>query len=254
MTETKRILVRNIGDSTKRDIETLFARFGPLTEIKMPIDRLTRRQAGFAFVTFKTAKHAATATSTLNGTGFQDRTLELTPNAREVSRVGSQRDATTEGTPRRSDQSQGDTKGEISGQRSHNKSMLAETKTAREPGRIFIRNLSHRTAKKDIEALFTRIGQITKTSMAVDRLKRRMRFAFVTFKTAEHATNAISALNGTSLQGWKLHLLPSIAKEPPRVSLQKDPTAGETLRRSGQRPRWTKLRRPKSLVRSSFGT
>ena len=102
MTETKRILVRNIGNSAKRDIETLFARFGPLTEIKMPINRLTKRQVGFAFVTFKMAKHAATATFTLNGKGFQGRTLELTPNAREVSRVGSQRDATTEGLPRRS--------------------------------------------------------------------------------------------------------------------------------------------------------
>ena len=115
MTETKRILVRNIGNSAKRDIETLFARFGPLTEIKMPINRLTKRQVGFAFVTFKMAKHAATATFTLNGTGFQGRTLELTPNAREATRVGSQRDATTEGTLGRSDQSQGDTKGEISG-------------------------------------------------------------------------------------------------------------------------------------------
>ena len=72
MTETKRILVWNIGNSTKKDIRTMFARLGPITEIKMPINRLTRRQAGFAFVTFKTAKHGAAATSTLNGTGFQD--------------------------------------------------------------------------------------------------------------------------------------------------------------------------------------
>ena len=102
--EAGRILVRNIGNFTKRDIKTLFARLGPLTETKMPVDRLTKRQVGFAFVTFTTAKHAATATSTLNGTGFQGRTLNLTPNAREAPRVGSQRDSTTEGTPRMEDQ------------------------------------------------------------------------------------------------------------------------------------------------------
>ena len=84
MTETKRILMRNVGNSTKRDIETLFAGFGPLTEMNMPINRLARRQAGFAFVTFKMAKHAATAIFTLNGPGFQGRTLELTPNARDA--------------------------------------------------------------------------------------------------------------------------------------------------------------------------
>ena len=104
--------------------------------------------------------------------------------------------------------------------------MLAETKTAREPGRILI--------QKDMEALFTRIGPLTETSMAFDRLKRQIGFAFVTFKTAEHETNAISALNGTSLQGRKLHLLPSIAREPSRASLQRDATVEETPRRSGQ--------------------
>ena len=77
--EAGRILVRNIGNFTKRDIKTLFARLGPLTETKMPVDRLTKRQVGFAFVTFTTAKHAATATSTLNETGFQGRTLNLAP-------------------------------------------------------------------------------------------------------------------------------------------------------------------------------
>ena len=37
--------------------------------------------------------------------------------------------------------------------------------------------------------------------MAVVRLKRQMGFSFVTFKTAEHAANAISALTITSLRG-----------------------------------------------------
>ena len=110
---------------------------------------------------------------------------------------------------------------------------MTETKTAIIPGKIFVRNLSHLTAKKDIKALFARIGPLTETKMSVDKLKRQLGFVFVTFKTAEHATNAISTLNGTSLQGWKLHLLPFIAKEPPRASLKRDATAGETPRRSG---------------------
>ena len=152
MTETKRILVWNIGNSTKKDIRTMFARLGPITEIKMPINRLTRRQAGFAFVTFKTAKHGATATSTLNGTGFQGRTLELTPNAREAPRVGSQRDSTTEGTPRRDGQSQGKTKAEPSMPKSNYKATMAETKRIGESGKNPNRNLGIdcSTAKKDI--------------------------------------------------------------------------------------------------------
>ena len=81
----------------------------------MPVNRLKKRQTGFAFVTFKTAKRMATATSTLKGTGFKGRTLNLTPNAgNEPPRVGIQRDDTTEGTPRRGGQSQGKTKAEPS--------------------------------------------------------------------------------------------------------------------------------------------
>ena len=85
------------------------------------------------------------------------------------------------------------------------------------------------------------MGPLTETTMAVDRLKRQRGLAFVTFKTAEHATNAISALSGTSLQGRNLHRLPFIAKEPLRASLQRDATAGETPRRSGQKQHKAKL-------------
>ena len=119
--------------------------------------------------------------------------------------------------------------------KNNHKATMTETKMAIIPGKIFVRNLSHQTAKKDIEAMFARIGPLTKTKVAVEKLKRQLGFAFVTFQTAEHATNAISTLNGTSLQGWKLHLLPFIAKEPPRESLQRDATTGETPRRSGHR-------------------
>ena len=75
-----------------------------------------------------------------------------------------------EGTPRRSDQSQRDTKGEISGPRSHNKAMLAETEMAREPGRILIRNLDPSTSKKDIETLLAKFGPRTKNKMGTARL------------------------------------------------------------------------------------
>ena len=111
---------------------------------------------------------------------------------------------------------------------------MTETKTAMIPGKIFVKNFSHQTAKKDIKVLFARIGPLTETIMVVDKLKRQRGFACVTFKTIEHATSAISALNGTSLHCRKLHLLPFIAKEPLRASLQRDATAGRTPRRIGQ--------------------
>ena len=71
-------------------------------------------------------------------------------SAENHPRGGLQRDATAEETPRRSGQSQGDTKGEISGPRSHIEAMLAETKTTGESGRTLVRNPKHSATNKNI--------------------------------------------------------------------------------------------------------
>ena len=139
---------------------------------------------------------------------------------KEPPRASLQRVATAGERPRRSGQSQ-------------HEATLAEIETTRGPGRILARNLDRPTSKKDIEALFAKFGPLTENKMPTNK-KRQTGIAFVIFKTAEHAATAISALNGTSFQGRKLHLLPAIAKEPPRASLQRDATTGETPRRSGQ--------------------
>ena len=84
--EPNRILIRNIGHPATKDIEALLARFGPITKTKMPVDRLTGRHMGSAFMTLTTAENAATAISTLNGTSFKGRTLHLTPARAEWPR------------------------------------------------------------------------------------------------------------------------------------------------------------------------
>ena len=102
-------------------------------------------------MTLKTAEQAATAISPLNRTRFQGNMLDLTPaEAENHPRGGIQRDATAEETPRRDSQSQGDTKGEISGPRSHNEARLAKTKTTEEFSRTTGRNPSHSATDKNI--------------------------------------------------------------------------------------------------------
>ena len=116
----------------------------------MPFDRLTGRQTGFAFATLTTAENVATTITTLNGTSFKGKTLQLTPARAEWPRP----------------------------------KPMAETKTVVESGRNLVRNIGNST-KKDIEALFARFGPLTETKMPVGRLKGRQTwFAFVTFRTA----------------------------------------------------------------------
>lgn len=51
-----------------------------MTEVHLPVDRITRQSKGFAFVTFMLPEHAAVAFRALDGTTFQGRMLHLLPS------------------------------------------------------------------------------------------------------------------------------------------------------------------------------
>ena len=63
--------------TTEEDVETLLGKLRPLTETNLPIDQLTGKRKGFAFVTFATPAHAAAAISAVEGKGLQGRRLHL---------------------------------------------------------------------------------------------------------------------------------------------------------------------------------
>ncbi|KAF7478957.1 Hypothetical predicted protein [Marmota monax] len=57
-----RLFVHNLPyTSTEEDLEKLFSTYGPLSELQYPIDSLTRKPKGFAFVTFMFPEHAVKA-------------------------------------------------------------------------------------------------------------------------------------------------------------------------------------------------
>lgn len=51
-----------------------------MTEVHLPVDRLTRRPKGFAFISFLLPDQAAKAFETLDGSTFQGRMLHLLPS------------------------------------------------------------------------------------------------------------------------------------------------------------------------------
>ena len=83
--ESGRIFVRNLSyATTEEDLEKAFSEFGPLTETSLPVDRHTRKQKGFAFITFMMPEHAVAAFSALDGKSFQGRLLHLLPAKAKV--------------------------------------------------------------------------------------------------------------------------------------------------------------------------
>lgn len=83
--DTGRLFVRNLTYTVdKTELETLFSAFGPVSEIHIPIFRDTKLQKGFAFVEFLMPEHAVQAYSSLDGSIFQGRILEILPGKEKL--------------------------------------------------------------------------------------------------------------------------------------------------------------------------
>ncbi|CAG9864766.1 unnamed protein product [Phyllotreta striolata] len=78
--ESGRIFLRNLAyTTTEEDIEKLFNKYGPLTEVNLPIDSATKKLKGFGTITFLMPEHAVKAYCELDGTILHGRMLHLLP-------------------------------------------------------------------------------------------------------------------------------------------------------------------------------
>jgi RNA recognition motif-containing protein len=64
-------------NTTERDLEDLFGEHGKIIDVKVIMDRETRKSKGFAFVEFATAEEADKAREALHGEQFMNFTLEV---------------------------------------------------------------------------------------------------------------------------------------------------------------------------------
>nr|XP_008116887.1 PREDICTED: probable RNA-binding protein 19 [Anolis carolinensis]XP_008116888.1 PREDICTED: probable RNA-binding protein 19 [Anolis carolinensis]XP_008116889.1 PREDICTED: probable RNA-binding protein 19 [Anolis carolinensis] len=81
LSDSGRLFVRNLPyTSTEEDLEKLFSKYGPLSEIHFPIDGLTKKPKGFAFVTYMFPEHAVKAFAEVDGQVFQGRMLHVLPS------------------------------------------------------------------------------------------------------------------------------------------------------------------------------
>lgn len=76
--ESGRLFVRNLPYTcTEDDLKELFIKHGPLSEVHFPIDSLTKKPKGFAFLTYMIPENAVSALSQLDGHVFQGRILHV---------------------------------------------------------------------------------------------------------------------------------------------------------------------------------
>ncbi len=73
-----KVFVGNLSfDTTREQVEALFAPMGEITEIVVPTDRDSGRPRGFAFVTFASSESAAQAIQKLDGVELGGRNLRV---------------------------------------------------------------------------------------------------------------------------------------------------------------------------------
>ena len=79
--DSGRLFVRNLPYSiTEEDMTKLFEKYGPLTEVLIPLDKEESHSIGYAFITFIFPEHAVKALEELDGSIFQGRLLHLMPS------------------------------------------------------------------------------------------------------------------------------------------------------------------------------
>ncbi|XP_022219150.2 probable RNA-binding protein 19 [Drosophila obscura] len=80
ISESGRIFFRNLAyTTTEEEMQKLFEQYGPVVEVNLPVDKLTRKIKGFGTVTYMMPEHALKAFNALDGTDFHGRLLHLLP-------------------------------------------------------------------------------------------------------------------------------------------------------------------------------
>lgn len=90
VSESGRLFVRNLPYTcTEEEIKGLFSKHGPLSDVLFPIDTLTKKPKGFAFVTYMIPENAVTALAKLDGHIFQGRMLHVLPSTIKKEKTNS---------------------------------------------------------------------------------------------------------------------------------------------------------------------
>ncbi|MEC4984674.1 MAG: RNA-binding protein [Oscillatoria sp. PMC 1068.18] len=84
------IYVGNLSyDVTEADLKDVFAEYGSVKQVKMPVDRETGKMRGFAFVDMETEAEETAAIEDLDGADWMDRILKVNKAKPREDRGGS---------------------------------------------------------------------------------------------------------------------------------------------------------------------
>jgi len=98
---------------------------------------------------------------------------------------------------------------------------------------LFVGNISFNTTENDLQDAFAAFGTVVEANLMMDRTTGRPRgFGFVTMSSDEEAKNALTAMNGKSIDGRALTVNIARPKE------ERSSGGGDRQQYSGARKRY----------------
>ena|SRR5688572_15539264 len=86
---SNKLFVGNLSfDTTENDLQDLFEKFGPVTEVNLVTDRMSGRSRGFAFVTMATDEGAKAAVGGLANQSLHGREIKVDEARPREERAG----------------------------------------------------------------------------------------------------------------------------------------------------------------------
>ncbi|KAH0890097.1 hypothetical protein HID58_052526 [Brassica napus] len=143
------------------DVRQVFEKYGNVTEIILPRDKMSGERAAYCFVKYRKLEEGNAAIAAL--TDQYTFPGEMSPV--QVRYAGAERER-------------------------------IGVSTVQIPDKLYVRCLNKQTTKTDVHEVFCRFGVIEDIYMAVDDMKVSRGFAFVQFSRKEMALAAIKGLNG----------------------------------------------------------
>jgi RNA recognition motif-containing protein len=165
----------------------LFAEYGSVAKINMPIDRETGRPRGFAFVNMSNAEEHAAAIAALNESEVGGRTIFVSESVPKEKYAANKDKYDATRKPRTERRAPRGTK-------------------------IYVGNLSFDTTMEDVQAAFSEFGEVKDCFVPLDYDGNPRGFAFVTLDD-DNALAAIEGMDGVELGGRTLNVKKSLPKE-----------------------------------------
>ncbi|CAH8337866.1 unnamed protein product [Eruca vesicaria subsp. sativa] len=149
--------------ATEYDVRQVFEKYGSVTEIIFPKDKMSGDRAAYCFVKYRKLEEGSAAIASLT----EQFTFPGEISPVKVRYADAERERIGNGFS-----------------------------TVQLPDKLYVRCLSKQTTRLEVHEVFSRFGIIEDIYMAVDDMKISRGFAFVQFARREMALEAIKALNG----------------------------------------------------------